>query len=239
MTEYVFSEFNLGWGNLAILLADCIDKCRYIHDDVFSNELSNCVTIKNFTRVGFMGTHPPAHIHINEFTVNNIHPRMRNIIEPTDHMENLINQNLHILDGVSACVHIRRGSYDSKISQGTEQIYYYCSESGLAKFEKVIENERGRVYLATDSNEIKEKLKSRFGNKIVTLDTEFACISKSHGPEKYNIKSLQSIFLEWFMISMCPVVYVTGGRTDMVGFSTYGYSAAIYGNKPFQIIFND
>jgi len=39
---------------------------------------------------------------------------------------------------------------------------------------------------------------------------------------------------------MCPKLYLTGGMSDgLVGFSTYAYIAAIYGNKNFEIVFND
>ena len=37
---------------------------------------------------------------------------------------------------------------------------------------------------------------------------------------------------------MCPKLYLTGGRGDMIGFSTYAYMASIYGEKPFEITFN-
>jgi len=47
-----------------------------------------------------------------------------------------------------------------------------------------------------------------------------------------------SIYLKFFLLSKCPKLYLTGGRGDMVGFSTYGYMAAVYGNKPFEIVFN-
>ena len=39
-------------------------------------------------------------------------------------------------------------------------------------------------------------------------------------------------------MSKCPRLFITGGNKDLVGFSTYAYMAAIYGNKQFNMIFN-
>jgi len=234
----VYKHNGTGFGNLVILLADCQDKCKYIHEDAFKYELGNCVSISHFERVNFEGVQPPANIYINSHTVHNIHPRMRNFIAPTEYMKTLIDEKKHLLDGVTACAHIRRGSYTKEIAQGHDPEYYYCSDDGLDLFEKAISIEKGKVYLATDSKDVKKRMKDKFGEKIVTLDTEFACISTRHNADQYGQKELQDVYLDWFLISMCPKVYVTGGRQDLVGFSTFGYTAAIYGNKPFEIIFN-
>ena len=240
MTPVVYKHNGTGFGNLVILMADCQDKCHLIHEDVLKYELGNCISIGHFHLTSIEGTHPECNIYINDHTVNNIHPRIRSFISPTEYMKSMLNDRVHLLDGVSACVHIRRGSYSKEgIAQGHDPEYYYCSDSGLAKFEDIIRNEPGRIYLASDSAEVKQNMKNKFGNKIVTLDTSFACISTRHDADQYERKALQDIYLEWFLISMCPKVYVTGGRTDFVGFSTFGYSAAIYGAKPFGIVFND
>lgn len=235
----VYKHNGTGFGNLVILLADCQDKCNLIHEDIFKYELGNCVSISHFEPTNVDGTHPECNIFINQHTVNYIHPRMRNFIRPTEYMKSMILEHAGLLNGVSACVHIRRGSYSKEgIAQGHNPEYYYCSDSGLAKFENIIRDEPGRVYVASDSSEVKKFMKEQFGDKIVTLDTQFACMSTRHNPDQYHTKSLQSLYLEWFLMSMCPKVYVTGGRTDFVGFSTFGYTAAIYGAAPFHMVFN-
>ena len=53
-----------------------------------------------------------------------------------------------------------------------------------------------------------------------------------------SIEDYQNSFLKFFILSMCPKLYLTGGRGDMIGFSTYAYMASIYGEKPFEITFN-
>ena len=239
----VYKHNSSGFGNLVILLADCQDKCNLIHEDAFKYELANCVQISHFERVSYEGTHPPTHIYINPYTVQNIHPRMRSFIHPTAYMKKMIDDHKHLLDGVSACVHIRRGSYSKDSIQladarHREEIFYHCSDGAVDLFEKKIEREYGKVYVASDSNEIKQRLFSKFGDKLRMIETKFACTAIQTGTNTQSLKTLQDVYLEWFLISMCPKVYLTGGRTDLVGFSTYGYTAAIYGNKPFEIVFN-
>ena len=53
-----------------------------------------------------------------------------------------------------------------------------------------------------------------------------------------TMSDYHNIYLKFFLLSMCPQLFLTGGRGDMIGFSTYAYMAAIYGKKPFQPIFN-
>jgi hypothetical protein len=35
------------------------------------------------------------------------------------------------------------------------------------------------------------------------------------------------------------MLYITGGSKDFVGFSTFSYTAGVYGNKPIFPIFNE
>ena len=45
-------------------------------------------------------------------------------------------------------------------------------------------------------------------------------------------------YVEWFLLSMCPEVCITAGNQDLSDFSTFGYSAAMYGLKQIKLIFN-
>ena len=56
------------------------------------------------------------------------------------------------------------------------------------------------------------------------------------GEKKYT--DYHNIYLLFFLMSKCPRLFITGGNKDLVGFSTYAYMAAIYGNKQFNMIFN-
>lgn len=241
---FVFKEHDAGFGNLLILLSDCWDTCKTIHKNVYEGfELSNCVTLKGYTVVDSdEGEHPPAKIIINMWTMTNIHPRICDFVYPTVHMESLIKQHIHLLNDVTAAVHIRRGAFSSDSTQYKYDInrtHFHCSDQGLAKFEQVIQQTPGKVYLASDSKELKTHLKQKYGNKLVMLDTDFAVTAKQDNNTTQTVKNLQDAYLEWFLLSMCPRIYITGGNTsDLVGFSTYSYTAALYGKTKFDFVFN-
>jgi hypothetical protein len=241
---FVFKDHDAGFGNLLILLSDCWDTCKTIHKNVYDGfELSNCVTLKDYTVVdGDDGEHPPAKIIINMSTRTNIHPRICEFVRPTAHMQSLIKKHMYLLKGVTAAVHIRRGAFSSDSTQCKNDInrtHFHCSDEGLAKFEHVIQQTPGKVYLASDSKELKTQLKKKYGNKLVMLDTEFAVTARQDNTGTQTVKNLQDVYLEWFLLSMCPVVYITGGSTsDLIGFSTYSYTAALYGKTKFDFVFN-
>lgn len=244
LMEFVYkNKVRAGFGNIIIILADIQDRCKLLHDDVYDWELSNCVTLEGFTRVSLVDNPDPGgHIIITPQTSQFIHPRIRDIVQPTPHLAKMIDDHSHLLDGVSACVHIRRGAYSKDSLQrkieNLDKWHYFCTDEALEIFEKAIENEPGKVYVASDSNEVKERLIVKFGDKLRMIQTQYAATAPQDGTDTQNQKTLQDVYLEWFLMSKCPKLYLTGGRTDFVGFSTYGYTAAIYGSKPFCIIFN-
>ena len=243
---FVFKDHDAGFGNLLILLSDCWDTCKAIHRNVYERfELSNCVVLKGYTVVDSdEGEHPPAKIIINNWTMNTVHPRLCDFVYPTVYMESLINQHRQLLDGVTAAVHIRRGSHSKDSTQfrtSTDKSFFHCSDEGLAKFERIIQQVPGKVYLASDSKELKVSLKQKYGDKIRMLDTEFAITARQDAATTQTVKNLQDAYLEWFLLSLCPMVFITGGQTpeDLTGFSTYSYTAALYGKKPYHLIFNN
>ena len=99
MTELVYKN-NAGFGNLLIQLTSLQEECKQLHDHVFAYELSNCLTIDGFTRVSHEGKQPECPIYINQFTVNHVHPKIRDIIKPTPFMEELISKHKHLVEGV-------------------------------------------------------------------------------------------------------------------------------------------
>jgi len=241
MSELVYKQIG-GLGNFFIHLTSMDEKCTKLHESVYEHEVSNCITINGFTRVSYEGIQPEAPIYINPYTYNNIHSKIRNIIKPTTFMEELISKHEHILDDVSCGISIRRGTYavDSvQHSDGTEQdiSYYFCSDEGLKNFEKIIEKSPGKVFVSSDSTITINTLVSKFGEKIKTLNTKTFTIAMKQD-QKPSMEDYQNSFLKFFILSKCPKLYLTGGRGDMVGFSTYAYMASIYGSKPIEIVFN-
>lgn len=242
MTELVYRN-NAGFGNLLIQLTSLQEECKQLHDHVFAYELSNCLTINGFTRVSYEGKQPECPIYINEHSIDHVHPKIRDIIKPTPFMEDLISKHIHLLDNVSCGVSIRRGSYCEDSRQYKDErancpSYYHCSDTGLDKFKDVIRNVQGKVFLTSDSQSTIKSLVNEFGDKIITIDTHFTMGTSQDrdGEKKYT--DYHNIYLLFFLMSKCPRLFITGGNKDLVGFSTYAYMAAIYGNKPFNMIFN-
>lgn len=242
MTTPIFKPTG-GLGNTLIQLTS-IPACTLLHDSVYDYELSNCVTIKGFTRTSKDGDQPDAPIYINPGTIKYIHPKIRDIIEPTSYMDKCIQNTIHVLDGVSCGMAIRRGSYcdDSrqyKDDRSNKPYFYHCSDNGLKRFKNIIRNVPGKIFLTSDSQSTIKDLIHEFGDKLISIDTLFT-VGAEHdrdGEKKYT--DYHNIYLLFFLLSKCPHLFITGGNKDMVGFSTYAYMAAIYGNKPFDIIFND
>jgi len=241
--DYVFVPTG-ALGNTLIQLTSMQPECTRLHDSVYNYELSNCITINGFERVSYTGKIPDTPIFINPYTVNVVHPKIRSIIKPTVFMEKMIQDNIHILNGVSCGVSIRRGSYSQdsiqyKDERSKSPEFYFCSDEGVDNFRKIIREAPGKVFVSSDSYSTLESIIAEFGDKIRTLDTPSFVVGMSQDDnENITVDTYQSIYLRFFILSKCPHLFLTGGRTDFVGFSTYAYMAAIYGNKPFSIVFN-
>jgi len=87
---------------------------------------------------------------------------------------------------------------------------------------------------------LKNTLKTKYPDKIVTLDHDIAftyeCdILKNHNiPKEINY----ACYLDWFLLSKCKSLYVSAGNKDMCSLSTFGYSAGVYGRSDVHMIFN-
>jgi hypothetical protein len=247
MSKYVFKkpEYEFGLGNLFIQLAVMPDECRCLHDNVYDYELANCVVLNGFTRVSYDGEQPDCPIYINPVTVQFVHPKIRTIVEPTRHMQEMIAKHAHLLDGVTAAMSVRRGSYcdDSrqyKGPRGDGPNQYFCSPSGLERFKTIIRSTPGRVFLSSDSVSTTRQLVEEFGDKLSVLEMPYTVTSTQDQDAAPTIENLQKVYLKWFLLSKCPKLYLTGGKREgLVGFSTYAYIAAIYGAKPFELVFNE
>jgi hypothetical protein len=246
MSNYVFKkpENECGLGNLLIQLTSMPAECKCVHDNVYDYELSNCMILNGLTRVSYDGQHPECPIEISDMTKDYVHSNICSIVEPTPHMRDLISKHMYLLDGVVAAMSIRRGSYceDSrqyKDSRGDEPMHYFCSTEGLERFKAIIRAVPGRVFLSSDSVSTTRQLVEEFGDKLRVLEMPYTVTSTQHQGTP-TIENLQKVYLKWFLLSMCPIVYITGGKLDgFVGFSTYAYIAAVYGKKPFGVVFND
>lgn len=231
-------------GNNLLQLTSMQPECTMLHDTFYDYELANCMTVKGFQRVSFEGRTPEAPIYINPHTMNHVHPKIRDIIEPTPFMKRMIEEARPILGGVSCGLSIRRGSYCDDSTQfrderNNERAYYFCDDQGLEKFRDIIRRAPGNVFVSSDSASTMKALQKEFGTKIRTLDTDtFVIGMPQDGGESKTPSEYHSIYLRFFILSECPHVFLTGGTADLVGFSTYAYMAAIYGTRPFDVVFN-
>jgi hypothetical protein len=232
-----------GFGNLLILLTVCkAAGVKYVHEDIFDYEFSNCFTLHGFTVTAQEGRQPHLPIYINKYHQDITHPLCREIIHPTAHLEMLADQHSHLLDGVTLGVKIRRGNWSADSTQfegSTDPKFYFCSDAGLERFKTVIHNNEGRVYITSDSPSTKNHLKEIFGDKVTMLDTVYTHTAEQDDETVHTVKNLQDVYLSWYLLSKCPRVLVTAGRGDMVGFSTFGYMAAVYGRVWPEFIFNE
>jgi len=243
MPEYVFKPEG-GLGNTLIQLTSLDKNNTKLHKSIKDYEFSNCIVINGFDIVDYDGIQPNIAIYINNNTVRHVHPKIRDIIKPTPFMEKMIQDNLHLLEGVWCGMSIRRGSYSAdsrqyKDARSDQPAFYHCSDNGLEKFRKVIEVAPGKIFLSSDSASTVKMLTEEYGEKIVNIDQKFVVSMSQDSDGEILSENYHNMFLKFFLFSMCPQLFLTGGNTDMVGFSTYAYIAAIYGNKKFNIVFNN
>jgi Zn ribbon nucleic-acid-binding protein len=247
---------NMGWGNVLMCICYLLAECNYENTKPYVHESINKV-LRGVDFSGFEITSDmdmkrcEPKIFLNQKFFNSVHrPFMRKIIKPTEQMQKLIEQNKHLVEGVKCGFHIRRGAFSKDSSQigchgreedGSIKPAYFASEEALQKFEKIVDVVPGRIYIASDSKSLKEWFKAKFGpEKITYLDTDIAltynCDVIGNGDHTKDDDRL-NCYLDWFLLSMCENLYLTGGK-DGMDMSTYGYTAAVYGECGINFITN-
>lgn len=243
-------------GNLSLSLAThtitCIQKGLKptFHRDVLAYGRDKLLVIPNieegdvpedngFARIyGFIHLHHP-----------NISRVMNKLIKPTSLLSDYISQFRPIVKGCLAGFHIRRGT----LCEDSTRFGFlpFASDKAVeAMIQKALEI-KGPVYVLSDSVSTKELFKSRVPQAI-TLDLTIGFTADEHSqmvevPDE-DVKNKMNSFVEWFLLSEMPVVYMTAGGINgrnVIGTvtegitSTFGYSAALYGGKIPWYVFND
>jgi hypothetical protein len=202
-----------------------------VHDSIHDYEVGRWLKFKFpcTSLTGIKQVYTPK-IYINSHTIQNAYPMIRYLIEPSDELKPILDNHAHLVKDVTAGLHIRRGASarDSRVvvEADTET---FADDDAVAKFRAIAE--QSPVFLASDSPETKKSFSAR------TIDTTIAVV---HGncPDAPT-KDRRNVFVDFFLLSMCPRVFVTGGNfPNLPGLSTFGLMAAIYGDKPFEIISN-
>jgi len=180
---------------------------------------------------------------VNSYFIEQIHSKMSNIFEPSPKLQDFIYAYKYLVDGVVAGMHIRRGAFSEDSSKmgchGVGKPAYFANDKALQEFKSILRNQSGKFFVASDSQSIKKELVEEFGDKVSILYLKpvlsYDCTFNEDAPKGDKRIS----YLEWFLLSMCPFLIITGGNNDMTDFSTFGYSAACYGRKPFYLIKNE
>lgn len=204
-----------------------------VHESINEYELGRWLNFKFPTTslTGIKKTYVPK-IYINQHALQRVYPLVRHLIEPSDELKPILMEYTHLTHNVSAGLHIRRGASarDSRIvvEADTET---FANDKAVAQFRAIAEN-FGPVFLASDSPETKKEFFT-----ARTLDTTIAVV---HGncPDAPT-QDRRNIFVDFFLLSQCPKLFITAGNfPGHPGLSTFGLMAAIYGDKPFEMISN-
>lgn len=224
-----------GIANLFIMLTDFFynNPDGIVHESIKDFEIGRWLTFHfETTDRTDMPTYE-AKIFINPSTMEHVHPLIRKLVSPSPELLEVLEKHKYLIDGVKLGVHVRRGasSPDSRniVSFDTET---FASTEAVEQMIRMVENVEGPVFLASDSPMTKEF----FPEKVRTLDTGIAVV---HGDVECKPSDRVGIFIDFFLLSQCPQIIVTGGNfPEHPGMSTFGYMAAVYGNKRFVIVKN-
>ncbi len=164
------------------------------------------------------------------------HHRIREILRTTPEMDALIKKYRHLVDGVYCGLQIRRCglSKSPNVNNDPGKNNNFCTDETLYnKFYPLIESSPGPVFVSSDCYETKMDMYRKYPDKVRVLDGDPTHINSDSDVDPWVSMT------EFFLLSMCPTIYMTGGNRDMLTFSTYGYMAAIYGERQCIAIFND
>jgi hypothetical protein len=203
-----------------------------VHDSIGDYELGRWLEFKfpTTSMTGIKSVYTPK-IFINPHTIGTVFPLVRTLIAPSNELKDILEEHVGLVRGVTAGLHIRRGASasDSRIvvEADTET---FASDKAVAQFKSIADN-FGPVFLASDSPETKKSVYAR------TLDTTIAVVH-ANCPDAPT-KDRRNVFVDFFLLSMCPRVFVTGGNFPAhPGMSTFGLMAAIYGAVQWEMISN-
>lgn len=219
------NDGRVGLGNLFIYLSQIDDKTP-VSSKIYDGYRGKYLEFTNLNIIEddySMESIKTPDIYINHYTSKNIHTRCRQKIKPSKLLIDIIENYKHLVEDIECGIAIR--TYDPNCG-------YIADEHTLQTFENIIKNSSKKIFIACDNLEYKLKLNEKYPNKINFINGE--CIHINN----HNTIDSPLPFLDFFLLSMCPLLYITGGPKDMTKFSTFGYMASIYGNVKANVVFN-
>ena len=246
MTTFYLPD-SMGWGNVALCLSDlvCRSPTPRAHKSLL--DVDRGVEFSGFEITDDLTEEKFDHrIIINPTYFHHVHSNLSRIIKPNKELEELINKCDH---GLDYGIHIRRGacSKDSenvgchgKNENGEIKKAYFAKDSAIEKFIEIVENTNSKIFLASDSQDIKDMFKNRFPDKIVTLEHDIVLTYTCDTLKNYDVTKEQryACYLDWFLLAKCKQLYITAGNQDLTDLSTFGYSAGAYGRSNIHFVFN-
>jgi len=138
------------------------------------------------------------------------------IFKPVSEIQTEIDTIISKLGNYCIGIHIRRGDNIFSISESPLEVFFDHMDQEL------LNNPTATFYLATDSNEVKEKSKQRYGEKLVFLNREADRLSK---------EGMQDAVLE---------LYLLAATKKIIGsyHSTFALLASEIGLQPYQEVRN-
>lgn len=226
-----------GLGNLLGLLCDFFyhNPTGVVHESFGQYEMSRWLKF-HFpvtSQTGLKNIYKPNFV-INDYFIEHVHPILKGLISPSDELRPDLDARMGLLEGVQVGMHIRRGwlAEDCRTNGCCHPGLGYADDGAIESFKKIYDQVGGAVYLASDSPSLKAKFP--LARK---LETEIAghTVETSHTEE-----SRKNVFLDFFLLGMCPMLVVTGGNfPELPGISSFGYMAAHWGGVPFKFIVNN
>ena len=239
---------HLGFGNIVMKLCDFIRKAGPEEGYVDENLKDFCRgRAFNFNVKFIKGLEATmdGDIYCNETVYKRLSSALPILMPPSQELVDAFNAKAHLLEGVSLGIHVRCGSAMPDCKGLSLSHVWFASEETFKTLRMIIYSCRSRVFLASDSKEVKKMFMREFGDKIVTFDSDItlSCEPKTCGGVEQSSKSLMDTYLEWFTLSKFPDVVTTAGPEynpqthEGVGVSTFGFTAAAYGQKTLYIVF--
>ncbi len=239
----------LGFGNVLIKLCDYMRKAGpdgCVDENLKDFERGRAFNF-NVKFVKGLEATMDGDIYCNDSSYNFMKHILPSIITPSQELVDKFNAKVPLLEGVSVGIHLRCGSFmpDCKGLSASHGGDWFASNETFTTVRNIVHGCKDRVFLASDSRDVKQMFKKEFGNKIVIFDGDItlSCDPETCGGIDQTSQSLMDTYLEWFTLSMCNDVITTSGpgfdeKTGKgAGISTFGYTAAAYGRKTLHVIF--
>jgi len=134
------------------------------------------------------------------------------IFKPVSEIQTEINTIVSTLGDFCVGIHIRRGDNIFSISESPLELFFDRMDNELEANPTVI------FYMATDSNEVKEQSKQRYGDRIILLDRE---------ADRLSMEGMQDAVLE---------LYLLAATKKIIGsyHSTFALLASEIGLQPYE-----